>query len=307
VHFQNRSAGMLWMGNMMRKIGLLALIIGGLALSKGGEVSALSQSDIHLSSRVIHQGELSLIRIHVEKGETPLVTWMGKKVYLVSNLEKTDWTGFLGVDLTASPERHDVVVKVPGSGPEQRLHIEVRKKDYGVRNLTLPRHMVDLDAETLERVTKESAVTKALWEAEPSSPLWAGTFLKPVPGEVICPFGRRSVINDQPRSPHTGVDLRGEKGTPIKATNHGRVVLVADHFFSGLSVVLDHGGGVQSMYFHMDTIQVRYGEEVAKGAVIGTVGSTGRATGPHLHWGIRVNGDRIDPLQLVDKSSQLEE
>ena len=295
------------MGNMMRKFGLLALIIGGLALSQGGEVSALSQSDIHLSSRVIHQGELSLIRIHVEKGETPLVTWMGKEVYLVSNPEKTDWTGFLGVDLTAVPERHDVVVKVPGSGPEQRLNIEVRKKDYGVRNLTLPQHMVDLDAETLERVTKESAVIKGLWEAKPSSPLWGGTFLKPVPGEVIGPFGRRSVINDQARSPHTGVDLRGKEGTPIKATNHGRVVLTADHFFSGLSVVIDHGGGIQSMYFHMDRIQVQHGEEVAKGAVIGTVGSTGRATGPHLHWGIRVNGARIDPLQLVDKSSQLEE
>ena len=132
----------------MRKFGLLALIIGGLALSQGGEVSALSQSDIHLSSRVIHQGELSLIRIHVEKGETPLVTWMGKEVYLVSNPEKTDWIGFLGVDLTAVPKQHDVVVKVPGSGPEQRLNIEVRKKDYGVRNLTLPQHMVDLDAET---------------------------------------------------------------------------------------------------------------------------------------------------------------
>jgi murein DD-endopeptidase MepM/ murein hydrolase activator NlpD len=85
------------------------------------------------------------------------------------------------------------------------------------------------------------------------------------------------------------------------------VVLTADHFFSGLSVVIDHGGGIQSMYFHMDTIQVQHGDEIAKGAVIGTVGSTGRATGPHLHWGIRVNGARIDPLQLVNKSSQLEE
>jgi murein DD-endopeptidase MepM/ murein hydrolase activator NlpD len=101
--------------------------------------------------------------------------------------------------------------------------------------------------------------------------------------------------------------LRGKKGTPIKAINDGRVVLTADHFFTGLSVVIDHGGGIQSMYFHMDKIQVQQGEMVEKGAVIGSVGSTGRATGPHLHCGVRVNGCRIDPLQLIDKSSQLEE
>ena len=291
----------------MKNITLLVMIIGFPMLSGIPVAVALSQSDIHLSSRIIHQGELSLIRIHVENGKTPLVTWMEKKVYLVSNPEKTDWVGFLGVDLTAGPGRHDVVVKMPDSGPEQRLDIEIRKKDYGVRNLTLPQNMVDLDSETLERVTKESAVTNALWEAQPDSPLWGGSFIKPVPGEVIGPFGRRSVINDQPRSSHTGVDLRAEKGMPIKAINHGRVVLTADHFFSGLSVVIDHGGGIQSMYFHMDKIQVQQGEMVTKGAVIGFVGSSGRATGPHLHWGIRINGARIDPFKVIDLNSQLEE
>jgi murein DD-endopeptidase MepM/ murein hydrolase activator NlpD len=200
-----------------------------------------------------------------------------------------------------------VVVRIPESGLEQRLEMEIREKNYGVRNLTLPQNMVDLDDETLARVRKESAVTNALWKAEPSSPLWEGSFVKPIPGEVIGPFGRKSIINDQPRSPHTGVDLRGKKGTPIKAINNGRVVLTFDHFFSGLSVVIDHGGGIQSMYFHMDKIQVQEGEMVNKGTIIGSVGSTGRATGPHLHWGVRLNGARIDPFELVDKSSQLEE
>jgi hypothetical protein len=286
---------------------MLLVMIGFPMLSGITMTMALSESDIHLSTRIIHQGELSLIRIHVESGEPPLVTWMGEKVHLVSNPEKTDWIGFLGVDLTAGPGRKNVVVKMSDSGPEQRLDMEIREKDYGVRNLTLPQNMVDLDAETLARVRKESAVTNALWEAEPSTPFWKGAFIKPIPGEVIGPFGRRSVINDQPRSPHTGVDLRGKKGTPIKAINDGRVVLTGDHFFSGLSVVIDHGGGIQSMYFHMDKIQVQKGEIVEKGAVIGSVGSTGRATGPHLHWGVRVNGARIDPSQLVDESSQLEE
>lgn len=283
------------------------ILIGFLMFSGIPMIKALSPSDIYLSTRVIYQGELSLIRIHVESGEIPLVTWMGEKVYLVPNAGETDWIGFLGVDLTATPGRNDVVVKMSDAGPEQRLDMEIREKDYGVRNMTLPENMVDLDAEALARVRKESAVTNALWEAEPSTPLWDGPFIKPVPGEVIGPFGRRSVINGQPRSPHTGVDLRGKKGTPIKAINDGQVVLTAEHFFSGLSVVIDHGGGIKSMYFHMEKIKVQQGETVKKGAVLGFVGSTGRATGPHLHWGVRVNGARIDPSQLIDKSSQLEE
>jgi murein DD-endopeptidase MepM/ murein hydrolase activator NlpD len=286
---------------------IFLVIIGFLMFSGISMTMTLSESDIHLSARVIHQGELSLIRIHVESKEPPLVTWMGKEVHLVQNPEKTDWVGFLGVDLTAAPGRKDVVVKMPDSDPEQRLEMEIQEKDYGVRNLTLPKNMVDLDDETLVRVRKESAVKNALWEAKPSNPFWESAFMKPIPGEVIGPFGRRSVINGQPRSPHTGVDLRGKKGTPIKAINDGRVVLTCDHFFSGRSVVIDHGGGIQSMYFHMDEIQVQQGEMVEKGTIIGSVGSTGRATGPHLHWGVRVNGARVDPSQLIDKSSQLEE
>ena len=176
-----------------------------------------------------------------------------------------------------------------------------------MRRLTLPKKMVDLDSETLKRVRKESGVMKAIWKAAPADPLWRGLFLKPVPGKVVGTFGRRSIINEQPRSPHSGVDLRGKRGTPVKAINHGRVVLTENHFFTGLTVVIDHGGGIQSMYFHLDRIEVDVGRIVKKGEVVGRVGSTGRATGPHLHWGIRVNGARVDPLALTRLSAELVE
>ena len=167
------------------------VIIGFLMLSGMSVTMALSPFDIYLSTRVIHQGELSLIRIHVESRETPLVSWMGEKVHLVSNPEKTEWIGFLGVDLTTGPGRKDVVVKMSDSGPEQRVNMEVREKDYGVRNLTLPKNMVDLDSDTLQRVKKESRVIKSLWEAPPSNPRWNGFFLRPVSGEVKGPFGQK--------------------------------------------------------------------------------------------------------------------
>lgn len=286
----------------------LLLLIGSLQLfPKVCEVIALSQSDIFLSSRVIPQGGLGLIKIQVDNGGPPQVTWMQKEIYLVQNHLKTDWYGFLGVDLMAKPGTYKVAVKTVPSRDEERLGIKVTQKDYGVRRLTLPKDMVDLDAQTLKRVKKESRMMRKLWKAPPSTPHWSGTFLKPVPGDVRGPFGRKSIINEQPRSPHSGVDLKGEKGTPIKAINNGRVALTGNHFFTGLSVVIDHGGGIQSMYFHLDKITVKKEQMVSKGHIIGLVGSTGRSTGPHLHWGIRINGARVNPLRLTVLSRELEE
>ena len=167
--------------------------------------------------------------------------------------------------------------------------------------------MVDLDSKVLKRVRKESRIMKKLWTAPTSTPHWRGPFQRPIAGDVVGPFGRRSIINNQHRAPHSGVDLKAKRGAPIKAINDGRVVLTSDHFFSGLSVVVDHGGGIQSMYFHMERIQVKKGQMVTKGHVIGLVGSTGRSTGAHLHWGLRINGARVNPLRLTVLSRQLEE
>jgi murein DD-endopeptidase MepM/ murein hydrolase activator NlpD len=166
--------------------------------------------------------------------------------------------------------------------------------------------MVDLDKETLERVGRESLRMDRLWQAV-TEPLWSVPFIRPVSGRVIGPFGRRSIINNRPRSPHTGVDLRAGSGTPVRASNHGRIVLSDEHYFTGRSVVMDHGGGVLSMYFHLEEVFVREGDMVERGAVIGLAGSTGRATGPHLHWGVRIHGQRVDPLRLISLSREMEE
>lgn len=271
------------------------------------EVTGASPTDVYLSSSTISQGDLGLIRVSVENGETPQVTWMNKKIGLVPNQNKTGWYGFLSVDLKASPGTYHALIATGPSGRKQDLEIRITEKKYGVRRLTLPKKMVDLDAETLKRVREESSKMKKLWKAPYITPLWEGPFIRPVPGEVVGPFGRSSVINEQPRSPHSGVDLRAKRGAPTKVMNHGIVVLTGDHFFTGLTVVIDHGGGIQSMYFHLDEILIEDGQKVTKGEVIGRVGSTGRATGPHLHLGVRVNGARIDPLALTKISEQLGE
>jgi murein DD-endopeptidase MepM/ murein hydrolase activator NlpD len=281
------------------------VLLLGLPGARG--MAGASQPDVHLSSDTIPQGAVSLISVKAQEGKTPRVTWMKKTVYLAPNRKKTDWYGVIASDLRAKPGDYTIRVAFSPSGRIKKIPVKITKKDYGARRLTLPKKMVDLDAATLKRARKESKKMKALWEAAPSEPLWRGPFLRPVPGDVVGPFGRRSFINDQLRAPHSGVDLRGARGTPIKAMNHGKVVLTGDHFFTGLTVVIDHGGGIQSMFFHLDKIMVKKGQTVSKGQVIGLVGSTGRATGPHLHLGLRVNGARVDPLMLTAISRELEE
>ena len=268
-------------------------------------VQALSPSDIKLSSDVIPQGDVGLLEIAVKKGQTPKIEWMNQQLFSVPDRNRGTWCTFLGVDLTAKPGRYPLEVTLSPSGDSRKLMIEVKAKDYGVRRLTLPKKMVDLDSQTLKRVRKESKLMKEVWRAHPKEPVWIGSFDRPIHGEIVGPFGRRSVINDQPRSPHSGVDLRGKRGTPVRAINHGKVALTGNFFFTGLTVIVDHGGGIHSMYFHLERIQVQKDQVLEKGQILGTVGSTGRATGPHLHWGIRMNGARINPIRLMTLSQRL--
>ncbi|MDX1581455.1 MAG: M23 family metallopeptidase [Alphaproteobacteria bacterium] len=137
-----------------------------------------------------------------------------------------------------------------------------------------------------------------LFSGAGGAPLWQG-FIRPVDDPLGSPFGLRRILNGKPRSPHSGVDFRSPRGTGIKAPARGRVVLVDDLFFTGRTVVLDHGAGLYSYYAHLEEPRCRTGETLAAGTVLGTVGSSGRATGPHLHWGVKLRGKRVDPLAVI--------
>lgn len=284
---------------------LFLLIVSLLIMPMDAE--SLSGTDISFSSEEMARGDLVLLNIRSSREEKPQVTWIKKEIALVYSDARSAWQGFLAADLNQKKGTYSVLIRVPSSHFEKSYKIRVIDKDYGVRNLTLPKEKVELSPESLKRVKEESAVVNALWTAKEPAPAWRGFFIMPVDGDVVGTFGKRSVINNLERSPHSGVDQRGETGTPVSAINNGRVVLIADHFFTGNSVYLDHGGGIISMYFHLDKILIKDGDNVEKGRVIGLVGATGRVTGPHLHWGVRVNGARVNPLTLIDLSKGLEE
>jgi murein DD-endopeptidase MepM/ murein hydrolase activator NlpD len=187
------------------------------------------------------------------------------------------------------------------------VSIRVGTYPYPVQTLTLPKEKVDLSPEDLARVRRESQEIGRLWGrmAERRFALPLHPPLAPLPEGGR--FGSRRVINGQPRSPHSGADYSAKAGEPILAVADGEVALADEHFFAGNSVFVDHGDGLISMYFHMSRILVQEGEIVRRGQVIGEVGATGRVTGPHLHFGLRWHGARIDPALLLGDPGGLPE
>jgi murein DD-endopeptidase MepM/ murein hydrolase activator NlpD len=264
------------------------------------------EDSVSLSSKEISQGGVIYIKILQKDNSVPEVEWMDRDVYLLYRSDRKIFEGFIAADLEQKPGIYNLSILFKSPGNATLIPVKVLEKDYGVRKLTLPDKQVNLNKKDLDRANKEKRTMDQLWGASTPSPYWKSPFIMPLNSEIIGPFGRRSIINDQPRSPHTGVDLRGKKGTPVIASNNGKVILTGNHFFTGNTVVIDHGAGITSMYFHLDKINVIRGDDISRGDILGTVGSTGRATGPHLHWGVRINGSRIDPLSLVELSNKLE-
>jgi murein DD-endopeptidase MepM/ murein hydrolase activator NlpD len=232
--------------------------------------------------------------------------WLGKPL-LFFQIAAGEFVSLLGVDLNLTPGDHELEIQVlPPGNPLMRRHdnLHVVSKDYGVERLQLPENMVTLDAATLKRVRREQARFSALWNKQSPDRHWTKPFTLPVPGKRLSPFGLRRIINDEPKSPHCGLDLRAALGDPVEAANSGRVALVGDFFFSGNAVVIDHGLGMYTMYFHLSQLKVSQGDRVEQGSIIGLAGATGRASGPHLHWGARLGGARIDPLELLRVTSE---
>jgi len=280
-------------------------------LPAGKVLGAENPLRVEISPKGIRQGDVFLVRASAPWSVSSIHgEFQGKRFLLAFRSKEGTYESLVGVDLNTKPSRYEMkVVATDGGGHpySKSLSIKVEKTDFPVQKLTLPRSMVDLDPKTLERVNRESKKLKAVFESVPTETLWRGAFLRPVEGEVTTGFGLRRVINGQQKSPHTGLDLRADEGIPVAACNGGRVALVDELFFSGKSVILDHGGGLYSMYFHLSETGVNEGDRVNTGDVLGRVGSTGRSTGPHLHWGMIIRGARVDPLSFLRLTEHLQD
>jgi murein DD-endopeptidase MepM/ murein hydrolase activator NlpD len=222
-------------------------------------------------------------------------TFNSKKIYF--NAVGDSFRAVVGIDLFMEPGSYALDIAAGSSSAEHRT-VVVQKKEYPVQHLQLPKGMVELSPENEARVERELKLTNSIWPSE-TGRSWDGVFVNPREGKISTVFGVRRFMNKIPKSPHTGVDVEAEEGDPVRAPNNGTVTLVDNLYYSGNSVVLDHGQGIFTMFFHLSKVLVKSGQQVRKGDVIALVGSTGRSTGAHLHWGVRMQGARVDPQELI--------
>jgi hypothetical protein len=247
-------------------------------------------------------GGMAVLHLEPAEGYSLQTTrFMGRSIPFHPDQEKGGFWALIGAGLATSPGRHVLSVQTEGPGGSE-LHvreIQVLARTFPEERLTVPERMVELPANVLRRVRQDQDVVRSTCAQVSSTVLWGEPFKWPVPSTVRSPFGLRRVLNDKPRSPHSGMDLRAAVGTPVRASNNGRVVLVRDCYLSGKTMILDHGAGLFSLYTHLSAFRSREGERVLRDQVIGLAGSSGRATGPHLHWGINLLGERVDPKELM--------
>jgi murein DD-endopeptidase MepM/ murein hydrolase activator NlpD len=209
----------------------------------------------------------------------------------------------VGVDLEKAPGKYRLRVTGQTSSGEKiacRVTLLVKAGRFATEKLHVGNQFVEPSPEQIQRADEERSRLREIFDRITPERLWNGTFRVPLDGVTTgSNFGRRRVLNGQPGSPHSGADFPAITGTPVHAAQRGRVVLAEELFFSGNTVVVDHGLGIYTFYGHLSEIGVKAGDAVEAGAVLGRVGATGRVTGPHLHWGLTVERARVNPLQIV--------
>jgi len=211
--------------------------------------------------------------------------------------------GLLGVDLEKPAGVYDFTVATRLKGGEHvicRLSVNVREGHFETESLTVKKQFVEPNPEQEARAQAEAVRLKAIYDTLTPERLWNGPFRIPLDGEFKgSNFGKRRVLNGHPGSPHGGVDFPAPTGTPVHAAQKGRVVLAEELYFSGNTVIVDHGLGIYTFYCHFSEIDAHVGDTVGPGTVLGKVGATGRVTGPHLHWGLEVQHTRVNALEVV--------
>jgi murein DD-endopeptidase MepM/ murein hydrolase activator NlpD len=229
----------------------------------------------------------------------------GREYIFVPNEGHTSFFTLIGIGLDAEPGNYDLTVTVSLPGGRQRnfnTKIAISEGAFRLRRINVDRKFISPSPEDEERIVKEIALTKDIYGK--SEPRWLGrgNFILPVKGTLAKNFGDRRIFNDNRRSRHRGIDIRSPAGEIVRAVNSGKIVMARDLYFAGQTVIIDHGIGLFSMYCHLSALSVKEGTVVKRGDEIGNVGSTGRATGPHLHWGIRLSDTYVNPRSLLHLS-----
>ena len=249
-------------------------------------------------------------------GERPIIGYVGgvvgikvPKDTLSVSFNQTNQLLFNHTAIVALPldlEDQSYSLSVESKSGSQQIPFLVKAKNYPEQRLTIKNQKyVEPSKNDLERIRKEQHAMKNAYRHVSAIPTDLRPFLQPIEGTITSLFGFRRILNGLPRNPHSGLDIAAPRGTKIKTPAPGKVILTGDFFFNGNTILIDHGGGLITMVCHLDEIYVESNEELSRSSVIGTVGSTGRATGPHLHWSVSLQGHRIDPQSFMNTINSL--
>jgi murein DD-endopeptidase MepM/ murein hydrolase activator NlpD len=294
-----------WISNALLHHSITPLF---LVLVLTGSTGFAAQADLFVTVQPaeVFQGGVAEIRVHGKK-IAKVTLGFEKREILFAPFDGESHVALFGVDLEEKREVLSLLVTAwaaDGEPAEASIRIPVKIKDFPQESIKTPGKFDALSKRDLQRIEREEAKLSRLWKTWTPWRARQGRFIPPVPGGITSAFGFRRIVNGIPRSPHTGVDLRAALGDKVIAANDGQVVLRDELFFAGKSLVIDHGGGLYTQYYHLSEFRVPERGVVRQGDVIGLAGMTGRVTGPHLHWGARLNGARVDPFELLPKNGE---
>ena len=270
----------------MRHLFFLLMLLGSPALhAESSFISRLLNHPVPGGVAVVQLGD---------GAKAPAVRYQDKPVLVVQE-EGKRWIAIVGIPLKSQPGPHQVT-----TNDGRTLSFAVGNKHYREQHIKLKNtRQVNPLAEDMARINRELAEQTLAYQTfsptQPSNLL----FDKPVQGPLSSPFGLRRFFNGEERNPHSGLDFAVGAGTPIKAPAAGKVILIGNYFFNGNTVFVDHGQGLISMFCHMSKVDVKLGQSLPRGGIVGRVGATGRATGPHMHWNVGLNDPRVDPAIFI--------
>ena len=242
-------------------------------------------------------GGIAILPLVPDTEPAPVVHFADQRVMVIPRDGR--WQAVVGLPLTLAPGPQTVTAR-DSQGKTREYPFAVQSKEYAVQRLTLKnKRMVEPTEEDLARITREQAIIQQAFAAWTDEALPSLRFLLPVHGPVSSVFGLRRFFNNEPRQPHSGIDIAAPVGAPVVAPLAGTVIQTGEYFFNGKTVFLDHGQGLISMFNHLSRMAVERGARVSQGQKIGEVGMSGRVTGPHLHWTVSLNNSRVDPVLFL--------
>ena len=302
------------------KIALSAVVIG--IIVSAGMFSPTTESAqhqigqspaVHLSAATVTNGDVLLLEIDTEILKPSItdmhINFKGRTYDIFDHPTKEEgiYCALIGMPYRTKPGLSVVKLQWSEKGENytEQIPLKVIAGTYKTDVLKVDSRRVNPNQKDRERAQRERQELNHIYASGSKARLWGGLFQLPVEKEITSPFGNKRVFNGQLKSYHNGVDFRAAEGTPAFAANSGLVRMAKNLFYSGNVAVIDHGTGIFTIYAHLDKLKVAAGQQIEKGQLIGLTGATGRVSGPHLHWGVKVTGTAVNPMQFIDVVSTL--